>query len=194
MVFRSPLRLLLGYRLIAIALLSLGISKPTLSQVTPSESLLKAFTLLEAQEYEQARPLLEAEVRAGDAVAAFNLGLMAQAGLGMDVDLIEAADLFERAQTLGLPQASFSLAMMLLDGSAPEGRDYVRARELMLEAADAGYSPAFSVLSMLDLSGAAGTADLNEAHKWACLAGQTGEELAFAELISKRLSEDQRQC
>lgn len=194
MVFRSPLRLLLGYRLIAIALLSLGISKPTLSQVTLSESLLKAFTLLEAQEYEQARPLLEAEVRAGDAVAAFNLGLMAQAGLGMDVDLIEAADLFERAQTLGLPQASFSLAMMLLDGSAPEGRDYVRARELMLEAADAGYSPAFSVLSMLDLSGAAGTADLNEAHKWACLAGQTGEELAFAELISKRLSEDQRQC
>ena len=194
MVFRSPLRLLLGYRLIAIALLSLGISKPTLSQVAPSAALLEAFSLLEAQEYEQARPMLEAEVQAGDAVAAFNLGLMAQAGLGMDVDLIEAADLFERAQTLGLPQASFSLAMMLLDGSAPEGRDYVRARELMLEAADAGYSPAFSVLSMLDLSGAAGTADLNEAHKWACLAGQTGEELAFAELISKRLSEDQRQC
>lgn len=194
MVLRSPMHLSLGRRLIAAALLSLCISQPTLSQVTPSESLLKAFTLLEAQEYEQARPLLEAEVRAGDAVAAFNLGLMAQAGLGMDVDLIEAADLFERAQTLGLPQASFSLAMMLLDGSAPEGRDYVRARELMLEAADAGYSPAFSVLSMLDLSGAAGTADLNEAHKWACLAGQTGQELAFAELISKRLSEDQRQC
>ena len=194
MVLRSPMHLSLGRRLIAAALLSLCISQPTLSQVTPSESLLKAFTLLKAQEYEQARPLLEAEVRAGDAVAAFNLGLMAQAGLGMDVDLIEAADLFERAQTLGLPQASFSLAMMLLDGSAPEGRDYVRARELMLEAADAGYSPAFSVLSMLDLSGAAGTADLNEAHKWACLAGQTGQELAFAELISKRLSEDQRQC
>lgn len=194
MVLRSPMHLSLGRRLIAAALLSLCISQPTLSQVTPSESLLKAFTLLEAQEYEQARPLLEAEVRAGDAVAAFNLGLMAQAGLGMDVDLIEAADLFERAQTLGLPQASFSLAMMLLDGSAPEGRDYVRARELMLEAADAGYSPAFSVLSMLDLSGAAGTADLDEAHKWACLAGQTGQELAFAELISKRLSEDQRQC
>lgn len=194
MVLRSPMHLSLGRRLIAAALLSLCISQPTLSQVTPSESLLKAFTLLEAQEYEQARPLLEAEVRAGDAVAAFNLGLMAQAGLGMDVDLIEAADLFERAQTLGLPQASFSLAMMLLDGSAPEGRDYIRARELMLEAADAGYSPAFSVLSMLDLSGAAGTADLNEAHKWACLAGQTGQELAFAELISKRLSEDQRQC
>jgi len=194
MVLRSPMHLSLGRRLIAAALLSLCISQPTLSQVTPSESLLKAFTLLEAQEYEQARPLLEAEVRAGDAVAAFNLGLMAQAGLGMDVDLIEAADLFERAQTLGLPQASFSLAMMLLDGSAPEGRDYVRARELMLEAADAGYSPAFSVLSMLDLSGAAGTADLNEAHQWACLAGQTGQELAFAELISKRLSEDQRQC
>ena len=194
MVFRSPLGLLLGYRLIVIALLSLGISKPTLSQMAPSAALLEAFSLLEAQEYEQARPMLEAEVQAGDAVAAFNLGLMAQAGLGMDVDLIEAVDLFERAQTLGLPQASFSLAMMLLDGSAPEGRDYVRARELMLEAADAGYSPAFSVLSMLDLSGAAGTADLNEAHKWACLAGQTGEELAFAELISKRLSEDQRQC
>ena len=194
MVLRSPMHLSLGRRLIAAALLSLCISQPTLSQVTPSESLLKAFTLLEAQEYEQARPLLEAEVRAGDAVAAFNLGLMAQAGLGMDVDLIEAADLFERAQTLGLPQASFSLAMMLLDGSAPEGRDYIRARELMLEAADAGYSPAFSVLSMLDLSGAAGTADLNEAHKWACLAGQTGQELAFAEMISKRLSEDQRQC
>ena len=194
MVFRSPLGLRLDYRMIAIALLSLGISQPTLSQVAPSAALLEAFSLLEAQEYEQARPMLEAEVQAGDAVAAFNLGLMAQAGLGMDVDLIEAVDLFERAQTLGLPQASFSLAMMLLDGSAPEGRDYVRARELMLGAADAGYSPAFSVLSMLDLSGAAGTADLNEAHKWACLAGQTGEELAFADLISKRLNEDQQQC
>ena len=194
MVFRSTLGLRLGFRLIAIALLSLGISQTTLSQVAPSAALLEAFSLLEAQKYEQARPLLEAEVQAGDAVAAFNLGLMAQAGLGMDVDHIEAVDLFERAQSLGLPQASFSLAMMLLDGSAPEGRDYIRARELMLEAADAGYSPAFSVLSMLDLSGAAGTADLNEAHKWACLAGQTGEELAFAELISKRLSEDQRQC
>ena len=194
MVFRSPLGLRLGCWLIAIVLLALGISQPTFGQVIPSPALLKAFRLLEAQEYEQARPILEAEVQAGDAVAAFNLGLMAQAGLGMDVDLIEAVDLFERAQSLGLPQASFSLAMMLLDGSAPEGRDYVRARELMLEAADAGYSPAFSVLSMLDLSGAAGTADLNEAHKWACLAGQTGEELAFAELISKRLSEDQRQC
>ena len=194
MVFRSPFRPYLGYRLIAITFLSLGISQPTLSQVAPSAALLEAFSLLEAEEYEQARPLLEAEVQAGDAVAAFNLGLMAQAGLGMDVDLIEAVDLFERAQSLGLPQASFSLAMMLLDGSAPDGRDYIRARELMLEAADAGYSPAFSVLSMLDLSGAAGTADLNEAHKWACLAGQTGEELAFAELISKRLSEDQRQC
>lgn len=194
MVFRSPLGLRLDYRMIAIVLLALGISQPTLSQVAPSAALLEAFSLLEAQEYEQARPILEAEVQAGDAVAAFNLGLMAQAGLGMDVDLIEAVDLFERAQSLGLPQASFSLAMMLLDGSAPEGRDYIRARELMLEAADAGYSPAFSVLSMIDLSGAAGTADLNEAHKWACLAGQTGEPLAFAELISKRVTEDQKQC
>lgn len=194
MVFRSPLGLRLGCRLIAIVLLALGISQPTFSQVIPSPALLKAFRLLEAQEYEQARPILEAEVQAGDAVAAFNLGLMAQAGLGMDVDLIEAVDLFERAQTSGLPQASFSLAMMLLDGSAPKGRDYIRARELLLEAADAGYSPAFSVLSMIDLSGAAGTADLNEAHKWACLAGQTGEDLAFAELISKRVTEDQKQC
>ena len=72
MVFRSPLGLRLDYRMIAIVLLALGISQPTFSQVIPSPALLKAFRLLEAQEYEQARPILEAEVQAGDAVAAFN--------------------------------------------------------------------------------------------------------------------------
>ena len=71
MVFRSTLGLRLGFRLIAIALLSLGISQTTLSQVAPSAALLEAFSLIEAQEYEQARPILEAEVQAGDAVAAF---------------------------------------------------------------------------------------------------------------------------
>lgn len=194
MAFRSLSDLRSACRLFVVALLSFCINQSATSQAAPSAKLLKAFDLLEAQQYEQARPLLETQVQSGDAVAAYNLGRMAQAGLGMEVDLGRAIELFERAHNLGLPQASFSLATIFLDGTAPQGRDYIRARGLMLQAADAGYSPAFSVLSMLDLSGAAGTADLIESHKWACLAAQVGEELGFSQLITKRLSEDQLQC
>ena len=78
--------------------------------------LQQALQHLEAEQYQQAQPLLERLAGAGDAVAAYNLGLMAEFGLGQSVDYEQAFTLYQLAESQNLPQAQFTLAMLYLEG------------------------------------------------------------------------------
>ena len=159
-----------------------------------SQRLRLALDLIKAERYEQALPLFELEAGEGNAVAAYNLGVLNEFGLGREVDIAKAIEFYTAAQTKGLPQANYALGLIYLDGLAETGIDYKLGRDLIAEAAEAEFVPSYIVLSMLWLSGAGGEADLAEAHRWACAATAAGQEVSFADLITKRLNDDQKLC
>lgn len=170
------------------------VSTPTMAFAQSNAVLQQALKHLEAEQYQQAQPLLERLAGEGDAVAAYNLGLMAEFGLGQSVDYEQAFTLYQQAESQNLPQAQFTLAMLYLEGKTSQGVQYEAGKELIQQAAEQGYVPAFSVLSMIELSGLTGDADLLQAHLWVCKAVAKGDTPSFADLISKRLSEEDRQC
>ena len=167
---------------------------PAMGVAQSDADLQQALKHLEGEQYQQAQPLLERLAGEGDAVAAYNLGLMAEFGLGQPIDYERASTLYQQAESQDLPQAQSTLAMLYLEGKTDQGVQYEAGKELIQQAADQGYVPAFPILSMIELSGVAGEADLLQAHFWVCEAIAVGEKPSFADLISKRLNEEDRQC
>lgn len=159
-----------------------------------SEVLRFALDLVKAEQYEQARPLLEEQAALGSAVAAYNVGLFHEFGTGGAVDLTSAMEHYRLAHEAGLPAASFALGLLHLEGKLPDHLDYEHGRALITQAAIAEYAPAYPILAILWLSGAGGEADLLRAHEWACAAGAAGEDLSVADLIAKRVSDEDRRC
>lgn len=62
-------------------------------------------------------------------------------GLGVKPDLAKAMEWYEKASEQNVPDATFQLAMILIDGG-PEFRDRDRAFELLKKAADVGHRQA----------------------------------------------------
>lgn len=85
----------------------------------------------------------------GDAAAQTLIAEIYSRGLGVRRDLATAVEWYEKAAEQKVPEASFQLAMILLDGGEEFG-DRNRAATLMQAAADAGHSLAqFNFAQML---------------------------------------------
>lgn len=92
---------------------------------------------------------LHARAEAGDARAAYLLGLMARNGEGMAADPARAASLLTTAAEGGVPAAMFVLANMLAAGEGAP-RDEAAARRWLETAAALDYPEALQQLALTE--------------------------------------------
>ncbi len=88
---------------------------------------------------ERALRYMQESTARGDIYGMLNLGLAYQSGaVGLDVDTARAFELIKRAHDNGHPNAAYTLATMLNDGSAPGGRNVQAAVQVYAEGLERG--------------------------------------------------------
>jgi localization factor PodJL len=108
---------------------------------------------------------LRSAATAGDAAAAYEVGLRFAEGRGVPADTGEAARWFERAAAKGLAPAQFRYGSLLEKGQGVK-KDIAQARRLYLAAAAAGNAKAMHNLAVLYAEGVDGKPDYNVAAQW----------------------------
>ena len=116
----------------------------------PRIGLYKAYAEFKMANYARAREFWQALAGRGVAEAWFNLGILAEDGLGEAVDAQQAIRLYHRGAEGGSEKAQFRLAQVYLEGRLVEP-DRVQAERWLRAAADAGYEDAAAQLSQLAL-------------------------------------------
>jgi localization factor PodJL len=110
---------------------------------------------------------------AGDAGAAYEIGVRFAEGHGVPANLEEAARWYERAATKGLAPAQFRYASLLEKGLGVK-KDLAQAKRLYLTAAAKGNGKAMHNLAVLYAEGIEGKPDYNTAVQWFRKASQHG--------------------
>jgi len=118
-------------------------------------------------------PALRAAAAAGDAAAAFEVGLRFLEGRGVTANASEAARWFELAAKHGLAMAQFRLAGLYEKGIGVK-KDIETARRLYKAAAEQGNAKAMHNLAVLYAEGAAVKPDYRTAAQWFRLAADHG--------------------
>ncbi len=118
-------------------------------------------------------PKLRNAANAGDAAAAYEIGIRYAEGRGVPVDLEEAARWYERAAGKGLVPAQFRYASMLEKGQGVK-KDVREARRLYVAAAAKGNGKAMHNLAVLYAEGVDGRPDYINAVQWFRKAAQRG--------------------
>lgn len=95
----------------------------------------------EAGDYDQAITFWQRAAEAGDATAAFNLGVLFDQDAGGNADTAKAIYWYHRAANEGIAQADFNLGNLFLLGRGVSA-DKKEARRRFTRAASAGYAPA----------------------------------------------------
>ena len=108
---------------------------------------------------------LRSAATAGDAAAAYEVGLRYAEGHGVPTDMSEAARWFERAAGKGLPPAQFRYGSLVEKGQGVK-KDLAQARRLYLAAATAGNAKAMHNLAVLYAEGIDGKPDYGVAAQW----------------------------
>ena len=108
---------------------------------------------------------LRSAATAGDAAAAYEVGLRFAEGRGVPADTGEAARWFERAAAKGLAPAQFRYGSLLEKGQGVK-KDIAQARRLYLAAAAEGNAKAMHNLAVLYAEGVDGKPDYNVAAQW----------------------------
>ncbi len=116
---------------------------------------------------------LRSAATAGDAAAAYEVGLRFAEGRGVPVDLPEAARWFERAAAKGLAPAQFRYGSLLEKGRGVK-KDLAQARRLYLAAAAAGNAKAMHNLAVLYAEGVDSKPDYTAAAQWFRKAAERG--------------------
>jgi localization factor PodJL len=108
---------------------------------------------------------LRSAASAGDAAAAYEVGVRFAEGRGVPADMGEAARWLERAAAKGLAPAQFRYGSLLEKGHGAK-KDIAQARRLYLAAAAAGNAKAMHNLAVLYAEGVDGKPDYNVAAQW----------------------------
>ncbi len=116
---------------------------------------------------------LRSAATAGEAAAAYEIGMRYAEGHGVAPDLAEAARWFERAANKGLVPAQFRYGSLLEKGQGVK-KDLAAARRLYLAAANAGNAKAMHNLAVLFAEGVDGRPDYDTAAKWFRKAAEHG--------------------
>lgn len=120
---------------------------------------------LQAGDFDGARTQFAALADAGDHLAEFMLGVMAENGFGQDRDVAGAAEWYRKSSDGGVASASFNLALLYQVGAGVD-QDMEEAGRLLNHAAEAGHGKAMHNLGRLHEEGAFGAPDLAEAWLW----------------------------
>jgi localization factor PodJL len=116
---------------------------------------------------------LRAAAHAGNAAAAYEIGIRYAEGRGVTADLAEAARWYERSAAKGLAAAQFRYASMLEKGQGVR-KDLAHARKLYIAAAGQGNAKAMHNLAVLYAEGIDGRPDYGTASKWFHKAAEYG--------------------
>jgi localization factor PodJL len=108
---------------------------------------------------------LRSAASAGDAAAAYEIGVRYAEGHGVPADLAEAARWFERAAGKGLAPAQFRYGTLLEKGQGVK-KDLGEARRFYLAAAAKGNAKAMHNLAVLYAEGIDGRPDYGAAAEW----------------------------
>ena len=136
---------------------------------------------------------LRSAATAGDAAAAYVVGLRFAEGRGVPANLEEAAHWFELAAGKGLTPAQFRLASLLEKGQGVK-KDLVRAQRLYLAAAGKGNAKAMHNLAVLYAEGTDGKPDYAAAAQWFRKAAERGvadSQFNLGVLAARGLGTDQ---
>ena len=118
----------------------------------PAMGNYKAYAEFKMAHYAEARHIWEVLAGLGNADALFNLGVLAEDGLGEPADLQKAEALYLAAANAGGFKAQYRLGMLYSAGGAVL-RDVERARHYFGLAAQGGDSEALARLAALDSPG-----------------------------------------
>jgi localization factor PodJL len=108
---------------------------------------------------------LRSAATAGDAAAAYEVGVRYAEGRGVPADVAEAARWFERASSKGLAPAQFRYGSLLEKGQGVK-KDLPQARRLYLAAATNGNAKAMHNLAVIYVEGIDGKPDYGTAAQW----------------------------
>lgn len=158
---------------------------------TPPQGFATAAHAWETGDYATARSLFGRLAEAGDARAAFYLGVMAEQGQGGDADPAAAATWYGRAADAGDARAAFNLARLLDQGAGPAlPADPARAAMLYERAARAGIVAADTGLALMQLDGRAAGGDAAAARARLLRAARAGDGAADHALALRALAGD----
>ncbi len=110
-------------------------------------------------------PQLRQAAAAGNASAAYEVGMRFAEGRGVPKNLAEAAHWYQRAANKGLAPAEFRLASLFEKGQGVK-KDLSRARTLYFAAARQGHAKAMHNLAVLYAEGVDGKPDYTTGVKW----------------------------
>jgi len=103
----------------------------------PSIGLYKGYAEFKMAHYANAKQIWQALTEKGTAEAWFNLGLLAEDGLGEDKDMVEALARYTKGAEAGSTKAQYRLARIYLDGQGVPA-DPARGEAWLARAADGG--------------------------------------------------------
>ena len=115
----------------------------------PAMGNYKAYAEFKMANYANARAVWEVLAGIGNADALFNLGVLAEDGLGEPRDMAKAEALYVAAANAGGFKAQYRLGMLYSAGG-PVAKDLVKARHYLSLAAEGGDRDAAARLSTLD--------------------------------------------
>ncbi|KAF8940985.1 hypothetical protein BGZ58_003407 [Dissophora ornata] len=116
----------------------------------------------------------------------FREGVKFYYGMGVDINLAEAAERIRRPASMGHIEAQYLLGRIYIDGSGVL-RDYVKAAEWLRKAADQGYAPAQSTLGLLYRDGAGVPQDYRRALDLSLAAANQGDNRACCNLAQMNI-------
>ena len=85
----------------------------------------------------------------GCAAGSYQLARCYEVGVGTAIDLNQCVTLYREAEGMGYAPAQFALACFYCSGCVVERRDIKKAQELLLQAAESGYTPAMISVATL---------------------------------------------
>ncbi len=145
--------------LLAASLATLGLVVPGLPASADLDAGLRALKGKgEPKDAGKAFTLIGRAAKAGEAKAAYVLGVLYLKGQGVTASKEKAAEWFGRAAAQGHPDAAFHLARMHLKG-AGAAKDPAKARELLGRASAKGHEKAKALLASLDAQPATGAGE-----------------------------------
>ena len=103
----------------------------------PAMGNYKAYAEFKMANYAEARAIWQVLAARDNSEALFNLGILAEDGLGEDRDMAQALSLYERSAMAGGSKAQYRLGLLYSAGGAVQ-RDLGQARRFLAMAADGG--------------------------------------------------------
>lgn len=168
---------------VAVVFSSSGHPSPGLAQIPAAEPTRPEEPVPTAADVETW--LIEAY--SGDPRAQYKVGVVFARGLGVQINLVAAADWFEKSAQQGFAPAQYNLADAYLRGAGVE-QNYELAVKFWRLAAESGLIQAQTNLGRAYYHGLGTDRDMQQAKLWLDKAARSGDDAA-AELLAKIRSE-----